>query len=261
VTEYATSSDGTQIAFDRYGSGPAVIFVPAAIQFRALSPQTGELAQSLADQGFTVVVYDRRGRGETAAPGPYTLAAELEDLRSLIDAVDGRAALVGNSSGGAIALAAAAAGLPVTALALWEVPLGAELGSEGAEFLAGLRERVAAGDQVGTIEFYMRDMPPEWLERAKRGPIWPVMTAISATLVPDAEALAWTQSAPHADLFSSILVPVLAMHGTEALPLFPAAAQAVAMAVADGRVVTVGGREHSWDAGEMTKALADFLPR
>jgi pimeloyl-ACP methyl ester carboxylesterase len=261
VTEYATSSDGTRIAFDRYGSGPAVIFVPAAIQFRALSPQTGDLAQSLADQGFTVVVYDRRGRGETQAAGPYTLAAELADLRALIDTVGGRAALVGNSSGGAIALAAAAGGLPVTAVALWEVPLGAELGSDGAEFLAGLRERVDAGDEVGTIELYMKDMPPEWLDRAKRGPIWPMMTAISATLVPDAEVLAWTQSAPHQYLFSSIRVPVLAMHGTEALPLFPAAAQAVAAAVSDGRVATVGGREHSWDRTEMTKALADFLPR
>jgi pimeloyl-ACP methyl ester carboxylesterase len=261
MTEYATSSDGTRIAFDRYGSGPAVIFVPAAIQFRALSPQTGELANSLADQGFTVVVYDRRGRGETAAAGPFTLAAELADLRALIGAVGGRAGLVGNSSGGAIALAAASAGLPVTALALWEVPLDDELGSEGAEFLTGLRERVEAGDQVGTIEFYMRDMPPEWLERAKRSPVWPVMASISPTLIPDAEALAWTQSAPHKDLFGSIGVPVLAMYGTEALPLFPRAAEAVVAAVPDGRMATVAGREHGWDVKEMTTALADFLPR
>jgi pimeloyl-ACP methyl ester carboxylesterase len=208
-----------------------------------------------------VVVYDRRGRGETTAAGPFTLAAELADLRALIDEVGGRAALVGNSSGGAIALAAAATGLPVTALALWEVPLNAELGSEGAEFLAGLRERVDAGDQIGTIEYYMKDMPPEWLERARQGPVWPVMTAISGTLVPDAEALAWTQSAPHADLFSSIRVPVLAMYGTEALPLFPKAAQAIAASVPDGRTTTLAGREHGWDLTEMTKALADFLPR
>ena len=261
MTEYATSTDGTRIAFDRYGSGPAVIFVPAAIQFRALSPQPGELAQSLADQGFTVVVYDRRGRGDTAATGPFTLAAELADLRALIGEVGGQAALVGNSSGCAIALAAAAAGAPVTALALWELPLGSELGSQGAEFLAGLRERVDANDEVGTIEFYMRDMPREWLEGAKRSPVWPVMTAISATLVPDAEALAWTQTAPHAELFSSIRVPVLAMHGTEALPLFPTAAQAIAAAVPNGRVATVAGREHGWDVGEMTRVLADFLPR
>ncbi len=261
MTEYATSSDGTRIAFDRYGSGPAVIFVPAAIQFRALAPQTGELAKRLADHGFTVLVYDRRGRGESVSPGPFSLATELADLRALIDGIGGRAALVGNSSGGAIALAAAADGLPATALALWEVPLGTEQGPEGAEFLAGLRQRVEAGDQVGTLEFYMRDMPPEWLERARQGPAWPVMMSISATLLPDAEALAWTQSAPHTQLFSSIEVPVMAMHGTEALPLFPAAAKAVAAAVPNGRVVTVGGREHSWDAAEMAQALADFLPR
>jgi pimeloyl-ACP methyl ester carboxylesterase len=261
VTEYATSADGTRIAFDRYGSGPAVIFVPAAMQFRALSPQTGELAAALATEGFTVVVYDRRGRGETVGPGPFTLAAELADLRALIEALGGRAALVGNSSGSAIALAAASAGLPVTALALWETPLDEELGLAGAEFLAGLRERVDAGDQVGTIEYYMADMPPEWLDRAKRSPVWPVMTAISATLVPDAEALAWTQSAPHRELFGSIAVPVLAMYGTEALPLFPPAATAIAAAVPNGRVATLTGREHGWDLKEMTQVLADFLPR
>jgi pimeloyl-ACP methyl ester carboxylesterase len=261
VTEYATSADGTRIAFDRYGSGPAVIFVAAAMQFRAFAPQTGELASALAAEGFSVVVYDRRGRGESVATGPFSLAAELADLRALIDAVGGRAALVGNSSGGAIALAAASAGLPLTALALWEVPLDAELGSEGAEFLTGLRERVEAGDEVGTIEYYMQDMPPEWLERARQSPAWPVMTAISATLLPDAEALAWTQTAPHAELFAPIGVPVLAMYGTEALPIFPPAADAVAAAVSDGRVATLAGREHSWDLTEMTKLLADFLRR
>ena len=107
----------------------------------------------------------------------------------------------------------------------------------------------------------MQDMPPEWLEGAKRSPVWPVMTSISATLIPDAEALAWTQSAPHRELFGSIGVPVLAMHGTEALPLFPPAAEAIAAAVPHGRVATLAGREHGWDLEEMTRALADFLPR
>lgn len=261
MTDFATSADGTRIGFDRYGTGPAVIFVPAAMQFRYFAPQSGQLAAALAAEGFTVAVYDRRGRGESVAPGPFTLDAELADLRALIDAVGGSAALVGNSSGAAIALAAAAAGLPVTAVALWEVPLDAELGPEGAEFLAGLRERVGAGDEVGTIEFSMRDMPPEWLERARQGPAWPTMTAISATLVPDAEALAWTQSAPYPELFGSIPVPVLAMHGTEALPIFPVAAAAVVAAVPDGRVATVAGRDHSWDQSAMVQVLADFLPR
>ena len=261
MTDFATSADGTRIGFDRYGTGPAVIFVPAAMQFRSFAPQSGQLAAALAAEGFTVVVYDRRGRGESVAPGPFTLGAELADLRALLDTVGGSAALVGNSSGGAIALAAAAAGLPVTAVALWEVPVDAELGPEGAEFLAGLQERVGAGDKVGTIEFYMRDMPPEWLERARRGPAWPTMTAMSATLVPDAEALAWSQTAPYAKLFGAIPVPVLALHGTEALPIFPVAAEAVVAAVPDGRVATVPGGEHSWDQPAMVQVLADFLPR
>ena len=50
-------------------------------------------------------------------------------------------------------------------------------------------------------------------------------------------------------------------YGTETLPLFPPAAEAVAAAVSDGRVATLAGREHGWDLTEMTKVLADFLPR
>jgi len=266
MSDFATSADGTLIAYDRYdppegtaAGVPSVIFVAAAMQFRAFAPGTGELAAAVAERGLSVLVYDRRGRGESRAAGPFDLDRELEDLAALVTAAGGRAGLVGNSSGGAICLAAAAAGVPVSGIALWELPLGPELGSEGAEFAAELRERVASGNGAATIEYYMRDMPPEWLEGAKRSPAWPTMTAISPTLVPDAEALAWTQSAPHAELFGRIEAPVLAMYGTETLPLFPPAAEAVVAAVPNGRIAVLAGRDHGWDQAEMAKALADFF--
>src|SRR5215204_6963298 len=111
MTEFVTSSDGTQIAFGRLGSGPSVILVGGAMQFRAFDPQTGQLAERLAERGFTVVNYDRRGRGESAGRGPYVLDSEIADLEALITEVGGPAALFGSSSGGAICLAAAATGL------------------------------------------------------------------------------------------------------------------------------------------------------
>ena len=261
-----TSQDGTQIAYDRYDppegaavDAPPVIFVAAAMQFRGFAPATDQLAAAVAERGVSVVVYDRRGRGESSSEGPFTLEHEIEDLSALVTAMGGRVGLVGNSSGGAIALAAAARGIPLSGIALWELPLDTELGAEGAEFAAGLRERVTAGDPAGTIEYYMQDMPPEWLEGAKQSPAWPTMKAISPTLVPDAEALAWTQSAPHAELFGGIEAPVLVMYGSETLPLFPEAAAAVVAAVPNGRTAVLAGRDHSWDADEMTRALADFF--
>ena len=128
MTEFVTSSDGTRIAYDRLGSGPSVILVGGAMQFRAFDPQTGQLAARLAERGFTVVNYDRRGRGESAGRGPYVLDSEIADLRALIAELGSAAALFGSSSGGAIGLASAAAGLPVSKLALWEGPLGVRHG-------------------------------------------------------------------------------------------------------------------------------------
>jgi pimeloyl-ACP methyl ester carboxylesterase len=259
MTEFVTSSDDTRIAYDRLGSGPSVILVGGAMQFRAFDPQTGQLAARLAERGFTVVNYDRRGRGESAGRGPYVLDSEIADLRALIAELGGPAALFGSSSGGAICLAAAAAGLPVSKLALWEVPLGPELGADGAEFLAGLQERIASGDEEATIAFYMRDMPPEWVEAARQGPAWPIMKAVSPSLAPDAEALAWTQSRPRADLWSSVQIPVLVLVGEETLPFFPAAAESIVTSVSDGRSTRIPATNHSWELGPMVDVLAEFF--
>jgi pimeloyl-ACP methyl ester carboxylesterase len=259
MTEFVTSSDDTRIAYDRLGSGPSVILVGGAMQFRAFDPQTGQLAARLAERGFTVVNYDRRGRGESAGRGPYVLDSEIADLRALIAELGGPAALFGSSSGGAICLAAAAAGLPVSKLALWEVPLGPELGTDGAEFLAGLQERIASGDEEATIAFYMRDMPPEWVEAARQGPAWPIMKAVSPSLASDAEALAWTQSRPRTELWSSVRVPVLVLVGDETLPFFPVAAESIVGSVSDGRSARVPATNHSWELGPMVDVLAEFF--
>ena len=259
MSEFATSADGTRIGYDRFGSGPVLIFVDGAMQFRAFDPQTGALAELLAERGLTTVRYDRRGRGESAFEGPSSLDQELADLAALIETVGGPAALYGSSSGGAIALAAAAAGLPISRLALWEVPLDAELGGEGAEFLAGFRKEISTGDTEASLLYFMKDMPAEWVEGSRNSPAWEVMKALTPSLVPDSEALAWTQTAPRKELFAPITVPVLAMLGEQTLPLFPAAAESIVTAVADGRTTRVAGANHGWELDAMAATLADFL--
>ena len=258
MTEYVTSR-GTRIAYDRQGTGPAVILVGGAMQFRAFDPTTVAMAGLLAEQGFTVVNYDRRGRGESEAAAPITLDDTVEDLRALANEVGGEVALFGNSSGGAISLAAAAAGLPVSRLVLFEVPLGEEGGEDGAEFLAGLRERITSGEREGTIEFFMKDMPPEWLSGAKSSPGWPVMVSMGPSLEPDAEALAWTQSAPRAELWAGVTQPTLVLVGEETMALMRPAAESLVAALPDARFETIGAREHSWEPQEMATTIARFL--
>ena len=113
-----TSKDGTTIAFDRLGEGPAVVLIGGGPGDRT---SNAPLAELLADR-FSVLNYDRRGRGESGDAPDWTPDREYEDLAAVIAEAGGSAALIGNSGTGNIALEAAARGLPVTRLALWEPP-------------------------------------------------------------------------------------------------------------------------------------------
>src|SRR5439155_15896087 len=114
-----TSADGTAIAYDRMGDGPTtVILVTGAMVARNDNARLAELLS----KHVTVINYDRRGRGDSGDTAPGGLAREIEDLAALIAAAGGSACLYGISSGGALVLEAAASGLPVRKLAVYEIP-------------------------------------------------------------------------------------------------------------------------------------------
>ncbi|UVJ41448.1 alpha/beta fold hydrolase [Arthrobacter sp. CJ23] len=259
MSEFVTSKDGTRIAYEQDGEGPVVILAAGAMQFRGFDPRTVQLAKDVAAQGFTVVNYDRRGRGESTGASSFTLQDEIDDLAALINRAGGQAALYGSSSGGAISLAAAAAGLPITKLALWEVPLGVENGTDAAAFLAGLQERIDAGDRPGTIEYFMKDMPAEWLAGAKNSPGWPIMLGLGPSLRADSESLAWAQTAPRTELWQAITQPTVVILGEGALPLMTAAADSIIANLANARRQTVPGANHSWEPAAMAGTLAGFF--
>ncbi|MFE5672769.1 alpha/beta fold hydrolase [Agromyces sp. NPDC056523] len=259
------SRDGTSIAYDREGDGPPVVLVGGAFQFRAFDPTTKQLAKLLAGRGYSVINYDRRGRGESTHEGSMTLADSIADLYAIVtelertgDAPQG-VALFGNSSGGAIALAAAAAGFPVSALVTFEVPLDPEGGSEGEEFLAGLRDRIAGDDPDAVVEYFMKDMPHEWLEQAKASPSWPVMVRIGPSLEADAESMAWSQSAPHAELLGGITAPALVLVGEETLDVMGPAADAIAAAMPNAERRAIPAAQHQWQPEQMAETIAEFL--
>ena len=102
-----TSKDGTKIAFDKVGSGPAVILVNGAIAYRAFDPSLAQLAELLGTH-FTVYNYDRRGRGESGDKEPFAKEREIEDLQALVEDAGGTAMVFGISSGGVMSLDAAA---------------------------------------------------------------------------------------------------------------------------------------------------------
>ena len=85
---HVTSKDGTRIAYERLGSGPALLLIDGALCSRAFGPMP-KIAALLAEH-FTVYLYDRRGRGESGDTQPYSKAREVEDVDALIGQRAGR---------------------------------------------------------------------------------------------------------------------------------------------------------------------------
>lgn len=258
MTEFATTSYGDVVAFDRRGEGPGLVFVAGAGPFRAIDPVTTETAERASAAGLTTVVFDRLGRGESEAEGRLTLERELAAVATMIEAAGGRAVLCGHSSGCTIALAAAHAGLPVTGLVLWEAPLG-EPSGEVRAWIAEFERRLDAEDYVGAVEQYMKDMPPEWLEGMRQSPDFEQLARGSRTQRADGESLVWATTALEDGALSGVRVPVLATYGTSTFPVMPAAAEWIASVVPQATVAAVPGADHSWEPGPMADELVRFV--
>ncbi|MET1052096.1 MAG: alpha/beta hydrolase [Mycetocola sp.] len=260
MTEFATSADGTTIGYDITGSGPAVIMVGSANQFRAFDTGTAEVARRLAGNGFTVLTYDRRGRGESTDTLPYDVDREVEDIGALLAVAGGSAALFGSSSGAVLCLFAAAALTGVTGVVLWEPPL--DLESDGSDELAGLQERLAAGDREGTIAFFMRKMPPPWFEGVRHSPAWPTLLSIAHTLAYDAAVLERAERGESlSTLFAAVAMPVIVLIGEETQPIFPPAAEAIVAALPHATQRRIDARNHGWEPEVMAQEIAQFLTR
>ena len=157
--ETVRSSDGTTIAFDRLGEGPPVVLVCGGSVDRMAD---AAIAQELASD-FTVLNYDRRGRGNSGDTPPYAIEREVEDIEAVIDAAGGSAHLWGSSSGAVLALIAAASGASVTKLALWEPPFILDENARPPADQVEQYERMIAEDRRGdAAEYFMkgrRDAP------------------------------------------------------------------------------------------------------
>lgn len=256
MPEIVTTAEGTRIAYDREGSGAPLVLIGGAGQFRAVDPSTRALTTELASRGFDVVHYDRPGRGDSGGEPPFTLGGEVSALGALVDMLGGRTTLYGSSSGGAIALAAAAAIPGVERLVLWEVPLSEEEGADGGEFLARIVELVDAGDREGTLRLFMDGMPPEWFDAMRNGPQWPLFERMAPTVQADAEALAWTQSAPRRQLWSAITAPTAVLVGTTTFPFMSDAADSIVDAISNARRAEVVGTDHGWEPADLAASIA-----
>jgi pimeloyl-ACP methyl ester carboxylesterase len=252
------SSDGTRIGFDRSGSGPPLILVGGAFQYRAIDESTAELVERLAP-AFTVFHYDRRGRGESGDAPQYAVAREVEDLAAVIGAAGGAAAVFGLSSGAALALEGAASGLPITRLALYEPPYSVELGDDEA-YVERLHELLAAGRRGDAVEWFLANagVPPEALARLRSEPEWPEFEAAAPTLAYDHAVLG--DGAVPRERAARITAPTLVANGGESPDFFAHAARATAEAIPKAQHRVLEGQ--AWgrsDPAALAPVLAAFF--
>ena len=258
TVEFVTSKDGTTIAYDRLGQGPAVVLVSGGSVDRS---SNAGLAEQLAG-GFTVFNYDRRGRGPSGDTQPYAIEREIEDIDAVIGAAGGTANLYGSSSGAALALLAAAAGSPVAKLALWEPPyIVDESRPRPDPDTARIYRDLVAQDRRGdAVEYFMAKvvgMPPEFVAGARSQPWWQWTESLAHTLAYDAEIMG-DYSLP-VDKVRSVTVPTLVLVGAASFDFFGPTARAIEAALPKGAVMTLEGQEHNVDPTVLAPALAEFF--
>jgi len=258
ATRTVTSADGTRIAFDQLGAGTPIIMAAGAFNTRSA---TDPLARVLSEQCL-VFNSDRRGRGDSGDTSPYAVEREIEDLAALIDDVGGSAAVFGYSSGGNLALKAAASGLSLSHLVLYEPPFRTAADDPGLpqDFPQRLSELIAAGRRGDAVELYQTEavrIPPPVVARMRESPFRSHLEAIAHTLVYDA-AIVGDLSLP-TGLIASIATPTLVLCGTGTSPFMRASAAAVAEALPSGRLTELASEGHGIDPQATAPVVAEFL--
>ena len=259
--KHVHSADGTTIAYDQIGNGPSVILVDGALGSQVLGflmPLATELSPR-----FTVITYDRRGRGESTDTQPFALEREIEDIEALINEAGGEAFLYGISSGAALALEATVKlGHKVKKLALYEAPYDSDAARQQAfrTYRKQLVEVLAEGRRGDALGLFMMfvGMPPEHLEGARQQPMWPMWEAVAHTLPYDAAALGEDSSVP-TEKAAKIPVTTLVMDGSASFPFMNTTAVSLAKAIPNAEHRTLEGQTHDVEASAIAPVLVEFF--
>ena len=266
-TRFATSADGTQIAYDVTGDGPALVVVEGAMCQRTMG--VGKtLKDSLKDR-FAVYCYDRRGRGESGpgskSTGAYAVQHEVEDLVAVLEAAGDSPFVLGASSGAALALEAARQGVPMERLAVYEAPFIVDGTHAPNDPALGERTRalVEAGRRGEAVKLFMRVVgaPRPMVAVMSLLPVWKRITGVAHTLPNDYEiVLPFQQGLPLPDgHYAPVLPETLVIAGGKSPEYMRNAQAAIAAQLPHGRLVTLPGQTHLVKAKPTTPVLVDHF--
>ena len=274
-----TSKDGTTIAYDQLGKGPAVILVNGALGTR--SHATRDSMADILSKQFTAIDYDRRGRGDSSDTPPYAVQREIEDIEALIDGAGGSAFLFGNSSGAILALEAARA-LPkrVKKLALYEPPFIIDDSRPPLpeDYVEQLNVAIRAGRPGDAVEIFMTKallIPPEFVDMMRNAPMseafrdnegakppeWADMEKVAHTLAYDGmivkNFLAGKPLPPNR--WASFAAPTLVIVGGNSEPFFHDGAQALVNDMSNAQRRTLEGQDHAVSPAALAPVLIEFF--
>jgi|SRR6188472_1192815 pimeloyl-ACP methyl ester carboxylesterase len=252
------SVDGTTIDYDIAGSGPVIVFVAGVFNLRdTLAPLAAEL-----NADHTVLIYDRRGRGESGDTAPYSIEREVEDLQALIEVAGGSGSVFGFSSGAILALKAVADGVAVKRLYLYEPPFrfDEKQPAPPADLPARLQALLDAGDPgavVATFQVEGVGLPEQVVNDIRRSPMWSQLEAMAQSVVYDAVITTDLQRPTAA--MAAVSAPTLVLQGDPTWPFLAAAAAGIARRLpnATHRMLRVQA-VHGIDPGAAAAAIREF---
>lgn len=257
-----TSPDGTSIAYEAEGEGPMLVLVNDAFDTRE---EMRDLAAALAGR-FTVVRYDRRGRGDSGDADPYAPAREIEDLGAIIEAVGGPAFVYGEGFGGVLGLDAVAAGIPIERLAVYEPPFVVDDSRPAYPmgFIDSLRDLLRADrrrDVGNAYERHGRLSHEYGIQVTQDFPFRRRWDATAHTLVYDYEVVGDRIAGRplSASMGESIPIPVLVMEHHDSPVWLRVAVESLVELLPGGRKRTFLGNDRLVSPRTMAKALTSFL--
>lgn len=258
VSQTVTSADGTPISFERSGTGPAVVVIGGGLNNKAMF---GTLAELMSER-YTVFNYDRRGRGESGDGPAYAVDREVEDLEAVMGAAGETCSVFANCTGGMIAVLAAARGVPMRKLALYEPPYGVD-GNRPAypsDFLDRLRGLAAADRREDAVALFLNSVgfPEEAIAKFKMHEIWPTFEAMAPTVVYDSVISDAHGTVPF-ELLPAITVPTLVIDGGDSPAWVREACERLAGGIPRGRHTRVPGESHLFNQVSGAPILIGFF--
>lgn len=252
IMKKVTSKDGTTIAFDQSGQGPGIVLVVGAFNDRS----TGAPLAQFLEKHFTVFTYDRRGRGDSSDTAPYAVEREIEDLEALITVAGGSADMFGYSSGAILALRAAAHGLDIPKLALFEAP---PTGPGAGNLAARLAELITAGRRGDAVELFQTEgvgIPAEVVIGMRNAPFRPALEKMAHTLVYEMTILNDVAMPPQ--VAASVQVPSLVIDGANSPEVMRQAGQSLANALPNAQHRSLPGLSHDIIPAVLAPVLEEF---